>query len=119
MKLTRAQKKAKLEAAAAELIEQMLDWDEQHERPNLTQIEDEVLKVRQHFGQEVAGVMLEGQVARQPVENPLCPACGQPMRYKGQKRKDVESRLGGMAVERGYYHCPDCESGLFPPRPTT
>jgi DNA repair exonuclease SbcCD ATPase subunit len=119
MKLTRAQKKAKLEAAAAELIEQMLDWDEKNQRPNLTQIEDEVLKLRQQFGEEMAGVMLEGQEARQPVENPLCPQCGKPMRYKGEKRKDVESRLGSMEVERGYYHCPDCASGFFPPRPTT
>jgi hypothetical protein len=119
MKLTRAQKKAKLEAAAAELIEQMLDWDEKNQRPNLTQIEDEVLKLRQHFGEEMAGVMLEGQEARQPVGNPLCPACGKPMRSKGEKRKAVESRLGSMEVERGYYHCPDCASGFFPPRPTT
>src|SRR4051812_18240586 len=73
MQLTRAQKKAKLEAAATELIEQMLDWDEKNQRPNLTQIEDEVLKLRQQFGEEMAGVMLAGQEARQPVENPLCP----------------------------------------------
>ena len=119
MKLSRAQKKAKLEAAATELIEQMLDWDEKNERPNLTQIEDEVLKLRQQFGQEMARVMLEGQVAREPVENLLCPACGKPMRYKGQKRKDVESRLGSMEVERGYYYCTSCASGSFPPRPTT
>jgi len=116
MQLTRAQKKAKLEAAAAELIEQMLDWDEKNQRPNLTQIEDEVLKLRQQFGEEMAGVMLAGQEARQPVENPQC---GKPMRYKGEKRKDVESRLGGMEVERGYYHCINCASGFFPPRPTT
>jgi hypothetical protein len=119
MKLTRAQKRAKLEASAAVLIEQMLDWDEKNVRPNLTQIEDEVLKLRQQFGEEMAGVILEGQEARQPVENPLCPQCGKPMRAKGEKRKDVESRLGGMKVERGYYYCPDCASGFFPPRPTT
>ncbi len=116
MKLTREQKKAKLQAAAEALIEEMLDWDAVNDRPNLTQIEDEVLKVRQVFGQEIAGVLLAGQESRQPLENPLCEGCGKAMRDKGQKRKDVESRLGGMAVERGYYHCPDCASGFFPPR---
>lgn len=119
MKLTRAQKKAKLQAAAEAVIEQLLEWDEQHQAPNMTQIEDEVLKLRQRFGQEMAGVVLEGQAAQQPVENPLCVKCGKPLRYKGRKRKGVESRLGGMEVERGYYTCQDCESRFFPPRPTT
>jgi len=119
MKQTRAQKKAKLQAAAEVLIEQLLDWDEKTARPNLTAIEDEVLKLRQQFGQQLADVMVEGQEAHQPVENPQCSQCGEAMRYKGQKRKDVESRLGGIAIERGYYYCAACASGSFPPgRPT-
>jgi hypothetical protein len=119
MKQTRVQKKAKLQAAAERLIEQLLDWDETNARPNLTAIEDEVLKLRQQFGQEMADVMVEGQESRQPVEASACPACGKTMRYKGQKRKEVESRLGGIEVKRGYYYCAACESGSFPPgRPT-
>jgi DNA repair exonuclease SbcCD ATPase subunit len=119
MELTRAQKKAKLQAAAEKLIEQMLDWDETNTRPNLTAIEDEVLKLRQQFGQEMAEVLVEGQEMRQPVEAPPCPQCGKAMRNKGQKRKAVTSRLGGIEVARGYYHCGACESGSFPPgRPT-
>lgn len=118
MKLTRAQKKAKLEAAAERLIEQLLDWDEENARPNLTAIEDEVLHLRQQFGEEMAEVMVAGQEARQPVDV-VCPHCGKLLRYKGQKRKAVESRLGGFAVERGYYYCAACASGFFPPgRPT-
>lgn len=119
MKLTRNQKKAKLQAAAEALIEELLDWDEENQAPNLTQIEDEVLALRQRFGQEMAATMVEGQAARQLIEAPLCPQCGQPMRYKGKKPKDIESRVGEMEVERGYYYCRDCQSGLFPPgRPT-
>lgn len=115
MKSTRAQKKAKLQAAAERLIEQMLDWDEQNARPNLTAIEDEVLKLRQQFGQEMADVVVGGQETRQPVEAPPCPECGKAMRYKGQKRKAVANRLGGIEIERGYYYCAACESGSFPP----
>ena len=119
MKPTRAQKNAKLQAAAAKLIAQLLDWDARNARPNLTAIEDEVLKLRQQFGQEMADVMVEGQETRQLVEAPACPQCGKAMRDKGQKRKSVTSRLGGIEVTRGYYYCAACESGSFPPgRPT-
>lgn len=119
MKQTRAQKKAKLQAAAEALIEQLLDWEEKNTRPNMTAIEDEVLRLRQQFGEEMAEIVIEGQENRQPVENPVCATCGKPMRYKGQKRKAVESRLGGLEIERGYYYCKACPSGSFPPRRTT
>ena len=118
MKLTRAQKKAKLEAKADALIEAVLDWDERNSAPKLVEIEDEVLKLRQRFGQEMAAVVIEGQDARQPARNPSCPTCRKEMRYKGQKGKDVESRLGGLKVKRGNYYCTDCKSGLFPPGQT-
>jgi hypothetical protein len=119
MKLTRAQKRAKLQAAAEKLIEQLLDWDELNTRPNLTAIEDEVLKLRRQFGEEMVDTVVAGQENRQPAETPLCPTCGKPMRYKGRKAREVESRLGGIELERGYYYCSNCESGSFPPRPAT
>jgi hypothetical protein len=115
MKLTRAQKRTKLEKTAQELIERLLDWDEQTPTPNLTQIEDEVLALRQRFGEEMARAVIAGQEAQQPVAAPRCPTCDEVMRAKGRKRKAVESRLGGVAVEREYYYCARCASGLFPP----
>lgn len=115
MKLTRAQKREKLEKAAAEMIEALLDWEEENERPNLTALEDEVLRLRQQFGQELARTVVEGQEAQQPAENPRCPDCGGEMRYKGRKRKGVESRVGELAIKRGYYTCSGCKRGFFPP----
>ena len=46
MKHTREQKRAKLLAAAQAVIEGFLDWEEQAAQPNLTAIEDEVLRLR-------------------------------------------------------------------------
>jgi tRNA(Ile2) C34 agmatinyltransferase TiaS len=74
-----------------------------------------VLEVRQQLGQTMAAVVLAGQETQQPVENPQCPQCGEAMRYKGRKGKAVESRVGGLKVERGYYYCARCACGLFPP----
>lgn len=115
MEQTREQKRAQLQGAAEELIEALLDWDEENGRPNLTQIEDEVLGLRQRFGQAMAGVVLGGQSAQQPAVGEQCPQCGGELRYKGQKQKVVESRAGALEIVRGYYYCPRCRSGFFPP----
>jgi len=119
MKLTRAQKEAKLRKVTEELIQQMLEWEDENKAPNLTQMEDEVLMLRQRFGQELVAVMVGGQEAEQPVENPKCEKCGAEMRTKGDKERSIESRLGGLTIERGYYYCACCKSGFFPPGQAT
>ena len=115
MRQTRAQKEAALRAAAEEMIQQFLDWEEQAVEPDLTAIEDVVLKLRQDLGERMAEVAISDQAATQPAEGRRCPQCGEPMRYKGQKALDVESRVGQLAVARGYYYCARCQGGLFPP----
>lgn len=115
MKHTREQKRATLLAEAQVIIEEFLDWEEQAEQPKLTAIEDEVLGLRERFGQRLAEVSLADQDAKQPVAAPACPSCGQAMRYKGQKELATESRVGLLRLERGHYYCARCHSGLFPP----
>jgi hypothetical protein len=119
MKRTRAQKKAELMAHAEATVEKLLDWEEETDKPNLLQIEEMVLELRERIGKKLAEMVMEEQDAVQPAEPPRCPECGEPMRYKGRKSLDVESRVGPLDLERGYYHCARCESGLFPPGPAT
>ena len=114
MKTTRAQKKAELQASSEEIIECLLDWEEQNQAAKLTAIEEEILQLRKQFGVEMLRVVIEGDEARQPVANPTCKGCGQAMRYKGKKARDVVSRVGEVAIERGHYYCKDCASGFFP-----
>jgi hypothetical protein len=115
----RAEVKAELEAEAARLIEALLDWTDKTEAPNLTQIEDEVLKLRQQFAEKLA----EAAVERQATTDPLtvaCPQCGRAMHQKKRRhRRRVESRVGGVALSRSYYYCDPCRVGLFPPGPPT
>ncbi len=118
MKHTRKQKREKLLAEAQSVIEEFLDWEEKTDKPNLTQIEDIVLRLRERLGQRLAEVAIADQEAKQPVEVPRCPTCGAAMRYKGQKGSDVGSRVGELDIERGYYYCARCENGLFPPGPS-
>lgn len=119
MPRTRAELQAELEAEAARLIADLLDWTEQTEAPDLTAIEDEVLKLRQQFAEKLA----EAAVDRQATVAPLtvkCPQCGRPMHQKKKRqRRRVQSRIGGGALQRAYYYCEPCRVGLFPPGPAT
>jgi len=116
MRHTREQKRAELLKVAEAMIEEFLDWEEQAYKPDLTQIEDEVLRVRGQLSERMAEVAVADQDAVQPVEAPLCPSCGGRMRYKGQKGQTVESRVGMLVIQRGYYHCSRCRKRFFPPQ---
>jgi uncharacterized protein with PIN domain len=119
MPRTRTEIKAELEAEAAQLIDALLDWTDQTEAPDLTQIEDQVLKLRQQFAEKLA----EAAVDRQATTAPLivqCPQCERPMHQKKKRqRRRVESRLGAVALNRAYYYCDHCRVGLFPPGSAT
>ncbi len=114
-KLTRAEKKAALMQRVEALVDQMLDWEEATPQPNLTQIEDQALSLRQRFGQALAAQAIADQEQVAPLHLPLCPQCGKTMRPKGAKRKTVVARVGELELERSHFYCPRCERGLFPP----
>lgn len=48
------------------------------------------------------------------VEGVRCPDCGQAMSYKGKSRREVTHLEGELGLERAYYYCTACESGIFP-----
>jgi len=114
-KNSRAEQKARLMAKAEKLIDELLEWEEGTKRPNLTQIEDKVLELRKRMSVAMAETVLEGQAGKEAGPGPKCPKCGKEMRSKGGHRNQVESRAGTLEVERGYYWCPACEQGVFPP----
>ena len=119
MPRTRAEMKAELQLEAERLIDALLDWTEQTEAPNLTQIEDQVLKLRQQFAEKLAAAAVDQQPATTPL-SVNCPQCGRMMHQKKKRqRRCVTSRIGGVALNRAYYYCNHCRVGLFPPRSAT
>jgi hypothetical protein len=115
MRHTRGQKRAELLKAAEAMIDEFLDWEEAVAKPNLSEIEAAVLKVRRQLSERMAVVAIEDQDAAQPAEAPLCPHCGKRMRYKGQKARTVESLVGTLRFKRAYYHCNCSQGERFPP----
>jgi NADH pyrophosphatase NudC (nudix superfamily) len=113
---TRTELKAHLLAQAEATIDKLLTWTEATPQPNLTQIEDIVLKLRQEFSQAMTTAVVQTQAKARPVEIPMCPDCGRRMHPKGTKSKRVVTRTGDLPVTRQYYYCSHCQRGLFPPR---
>jgi uncharacterized protein with PIN domain len=118
MKKTRKELETRLETQSKEIIKELLDWNEKNQAPDLTQIEDIVLELREKLSQAMVESVIESQENVQPVEL-RCPKCGGVMRYKGRKEKVVESRIGEVELERGHYYCERCKEGIFPPGSTT
>jgi hypothetical protein len=103
-------------AEAEAAIDELLEWHEETAAPTLTAIEGVVLKLRQRLGERMTELVVEEQEAVRPVPGPVCQTCGREMHYKGMKEVTVEGRTGRAKLERGYYYCDRCQSGLFPPR---
>ena len=92
----RDEAKRRLLAKAEELIDELLAWDQEKEKPTLTEIEDVVLRLRKELGEEMAEVVISLQERNRLVPGPACPKCGGEMRYKGQKANGVECRAGTL-----------------------
>ena len=115
MKKSGEQLKEVFLAEAEELFERLMAWDEENQEPDLTQIEEIVLELRKRFGEQIAQKVILRQEQRQPAEKVRCPQCDEEMEAKGMKGNQVETRIGNLKMERGYYYCPQCKQGIFPP----
>jgi uncharacterized protein with PIN domain len=118
MKKTRERMRAEMMMEAESVIDGLLDEQERWEEPTLMQVEDVILDLRKQLSERMAEVVLQGEESVQPAENCVCPSCGEEMTYKGRRGTTVESRVGVVRLERGYWYCDHCKSGLFPPRHT-
>ena len=115
MKKRREKLKAEYMVEAEAMFDELMKWDDENFEPDLTQIEDIVLKLRKRFGEQIAQALIQMQGKRQPAEKIKCPDCGREMATKGEKSNQVETRVGAIQIERGYFYCPECKQGIFPP----
>jgi len=119
MKTNQEKLKAEFIAEAEDLFDQLMEWDEQTSKPDMTQIEEIVLQLRQQLGEQMAQAVMARQDSRQPAEKMSCPQCEGELEPKGEKGNQVESWVGRIRIERSYYYCPRCRQGFFPPGSAT
>ena len=110
-----AENKERWLAHLAQMYEELHAWREAHPEASFDEIARQVTPRRQ----AAMGELL-AQLARQhgngvEVEGLVCEVCGNRLEYKGTARRLVEHLEGEMELKRAYYHCPHCESGVFPP----
>lgn len=115
MKREAEELKRELMAQAEASIERLIEWEESHERPTLAAIERIVLEVGKEWEGKIAHAMIGRQEEVCPVPGPACTQCGREMRYKDSQPRQVTSLVGELRIERSYYHCTGCKTGIFPP----
>jgi ribosomal protein S27AE len=108
--------KARMMAEAEKAIERLLVERSEKKELTLSDIERLVRAAGQGVMKEFTGELVEEEA--QKAQSRMCPECGQKMRYKGKKGRDLATETGEVRLERAYYYCPTCRKGVFPPGPT-
>ena len=107
--------KGEFMTAVGEMYDDLRQWRANHPEASFDEIAGQVTPKRR----EVMGQLLVQLACQQGpgevIEGLACPACGQPMSYKGQPSRDVIHKEGESELERAYYYCAECQTGLFPP----
>ena len=111
------QEEAEFLQAAAVMYKRLQEWRSQNLDASFDEIAEQVTPQRR----ELMGVLLKqlAEKADEQVYAPQCETCGRERVYKGRASRGVVHSEGESGLERAYYHCADCESGLFPPGPST
>jgi len=108
--------KARLMAEAEAVIDTLLSGASEKEDLHLSDIERLSRAAGQRMMERITVGLIEVEAEKE--ESRDCPECGQRMRYKGRKKRDLVAETGEVQIERAYYYCPSCKKGFFPPRPT-
>jgi hypothetical protein len=117
MPLTEEELKTRLMAEAETVINGLVADAKQKGRLTITEIERMVGMMGQRLMTQATTTLIEAEgKGEDPGE---CQECGQKLRYKGLKGRNLITETGEVRYERGYYYCPGCGSGFFPPGPST
>ena len=71
-------------------------------------------------GDELARAATQQEVAEvtEKIDEACCPQCGQLARWKGHRKRRIETRRGAIHVPEPEYYCPRCRRAFFPGDPS-
>ena len=104
------------------VFEEMATWRKDHPQATFKEIEDELdARLSGMRAQMLADLAQQSQKrdrsGQEPGKRPRCPQCGSPLQARGQHERTLATQGGGQVkLSRRYGTCPQCGSGLFPPR---
>lgn len=108
--------KAQMMAQAEAAIEALLAERAKKGALDLSDIEHLAREAGQRVMQDLTVDLADAEAAQE--EDTKCPECGRDLHYKGKRERTLVAETGEVRLERGYYYCPTCRKGIFPPRPT-
>lgn len=109
---------------AEEVMTGMKEWRLQHPKATFRQIEvaldERLARMRARMLEDVALASAAADAAEwaeaPAAEQPVCPACGTPLKGRGQKPRVLQTQGGqDVTLQREYGVCPQCGAGFFPP----
>jgi DNA repair exonuclease SbcCD ATPase subunit len=109
-------------ALSEKILTDVKEWRKSHPKATMREIEDEIHERMSRL--EAQLIQDTAQVSKSRTwsgasaqERPTCPVCGTPLHARGKRARKLQA-AGGQEVTltREYGTCPNCETGLFPPR---
>ena len=96
------------------MYERLRAWRHEHPAASLDQIAEVVRREREQLISGLVSELAVQERQKEEWQEVACPACGEKMRNKGKRKRQVVHREGVSVIERPYYQCPQCDEGFFP-----
>ena len=110
---SREERKAELMAYIEQKADELLDWQEEQGATDLWTMEEKVEQVGRAVQGRLVETLVESQQRGLSVTE-MCPRCGRRLEYWGERRRDLETSVGPINLNRPYYYCRHCQVGFFP-----
>ena len=102
-------------AAAGEMYDQLRQWREEHPTASIDDIAGQVSRRRRELMGELLNQLACQHGNGEVIEGVVCPDCGGAMLNKGVQQRGMVHSEGETKIERMYYYCSECKTGIFPP----
>ena len=115
MPTSRSDLRARLQAEAEAIIEELLAQKKAPDIASLADIEHVALQASQRLAEVITTELLEDSGQALTAQWPTCPTCGKRLLAKGKRARRVVTEGGEAVIVRDYYYCRHCRQGIFPP----